>query len=196
MLYQLVLALPLRYTASKTSLAFIAAALHITAPAGIFLVAPYTEAPFSLLNFAGQLFYIYSWDNTRSRAHSLAQDLYLVLCGVCFGLAATVRGNGLLSGLILLFDAVLWLALQVETRLGIHTLNVGSLPLAVQAELRSFRSRRLPATIIAGIFVAVGFATPQVIAYQEFCAAGDGHTRPWCHKIPPSIYSWVQSHYW
>jgi phosphatidylinositol glycan class V len=195
-LYQIALALPLGPKERKASLAFIAAALHIIAPAGIFLVAPYTEAPFSLLNFAGQLFYIYSWSNASPQQHGLAQDIYLLLCGVCFGLAATVRGNGLLSGIILFYDAALWFTLQAEALLGIRVLNTRRVPLALQAQSKMFGYRRLPANILAGLFVAVGFVAPQLIAYQEYCAGALVDKRPWCHKFPPSIYSWVQIHYW
>jgi phosphatidylinositol glycan class V len=86
--------------------------------------------------------------------------------------------------------------LRIEALSHIRVLNLGILPPALQAGMRSFNTRRLPATIIAGLLVALGFAIPQFIAYREFCSASDVDKRPWCHKLPPSIYSWVQSHYW
>lgn len=195
-LYQLAQALPLASDQRASSLAFITAVLHILSPAGIFLVAPYMEATFSLLNFTGQLFYVYSWNIPDSQSYGLVQDICLLLCGISFGLSATVRGNGLLSGIILLHDAVLWFGLRVESLLDVQVIKLGLLPPGVQAELRNFDTRRIPATIVAGLCVAIGFITPQFIAYQEFCGAGISNPRPWCFNIPPSIFSYVQKHYW
>lgn len=192
-MYHVAFALPLGPKNRRPVFALVVAGLHVLSPAGIFLVAPFTESLFSLLNISGVLCYIYSW---AKRDHGVLQDLCLLLCGACFALAATVRGNGVLGGAILLFDAVLWFALQVESRLSIRVLNIWVLPQALQLEVRSFSSRRLPATILAGIITGIGFVTPQFIAYQQYCNAVDSDIPVWCSSIPPSIYSYVQKHYW
>jgi phosphatidylinositol glycan class V len=44
------------------------------------------------------------------------------------------------------------------------------------------------------MLVGIGFAAPQVVAYIEYCTGGK--SRPWCTRLIPSIYSWVQDHYW
>jgi phosphatidylinositol glycan class V len=190
-LYQIGLAVVSKKT-NKSTLSFIAAALHIISPAGIFLVAPYTEAPFAFLNFLGQLLYVHSWNSE----YGLVQDMALATSGICFGLSATIRGNGLLSGIILFADVVIWAAVKVERALQIRVLNVGRLNPSLQAQMRVIKGRRIPATIIAGLFVGLGFVIPQYVAYQDFCNSSLDEVRPWCHRLPPSIYSWVQNHYW
>jgi phosphatidylinositol glycan class V len=193
-LYQLVLAVLHNSRLEKPKYAFITSVLQVFAPAGVFLLAPYTEAPFSFLNFLGQLLYVYSWI-VGPQEYGLSHDVALVASGVLFGVAATVRGNGLLSGLLFFVDAVIWFGSKVEKTLGVRILNLGGLSRIVQAEMRTIDVRRIPATIIAGVCVGIGFATPQYLAYREFCTS-DLESRPWCSKFPPSIYSFVQEHYW
>lgn len=109
--------------------------------------------------------------------HARAQEaLWTVSAGVCFAAASTIRSNGLLSGIIFVWDAVSF---------------IPSLPARIRN--RDEISRMAP-TILAGLVLATGFAAPQAVAYVEYCTAGS--TRPWCSAIPPSIYSFVQSHYW
>ncbi|KIW02159.1 uncharacterized protein PV09_06643 [Verruconis gallopava] len=196
LLFQLALALQTSASNGKVYFAFICAALHIFTPAGIFLVAPCPEALFSLLSFAGYLLYVYSWIDTGLQYHGPIQDLYLILSGFCFGLAATVRGNGLLSGIIYFYDALIWLIVSAERLVRIRVFNISALRPELHAQLSSIRQRRLPATVTAGMLVGIGFAGPQYIAFQQFCGSHILEKRPWCHAFPPSIYSWVQSHYW
>ena len=87
-----------------------------------------------------------------------------------------IRGNGLLSGILFAWDAVE--ALFDPLRLFKDMNQLGA----------------FLATGLAGLLVGVGFAAPQVVAYVQYCT--NGNTRPWCEKIPPSIYNWVQSRYW
>lgn len=144
--------------------AFIAACLHIISPAGIFLSAPYAEAPFSALNMLGFWLYLKS-----SKQTTLGQFVLLVGSGITFGAATILRSNGIFSGLVFLIDAVV---------------------LVMQGKL----SVRLFGTIIAGFYVAVGFAIPQLFAFQEYCRGAT--PREWCSSKLPLIYSFVQSHYW
>lgn len=89
-----------------------------------------------------------------------------------------IRGNGLLSGLVFAWDA-----LTMLPRLH-HIIRNRD-----KEELT-----RLSATVAAGTMMAIAFAAPQMLAYREYCTADT--TRPWCSSIPPSIYSFVQAHYW
>ena len=177
LLYQLTFNLVPSSNAIKRQVAFLTACLHVMSPAGLFLSAPYGESTFALLNFAGTLSYVLAAKarNPTSR-NAAGVSSWIILAGACFGAATMIRGNGLLSGIIFAWDAI-------EAIL--HPSHL----------LHDFKAMsRFAATILAGILVAVGFVAPQVVAYMEYCTAGN--TRPWCTRVPPSIYSWVQEHYW
>jgi GPI mannosyltransferase 2 len=193
-LYYLAFALPLGKKESISRFAFVAATLHIVSPAGLFLSAPVGESAFSLLNFLGQLLYVSSYSNTLT-SYGIRNDILLILSGICFGLSATVRGNGLLSGILLLHDACLWVG-RILDRIGVPILSIQIIPAIFRDAIEDFPSRRMPATVIAGFLVAVGFATPQYVAWGDYCSIGVANKRPWCDRLLPSIYSWVQSEYW
>ena len=164
----------------KRQLAFTTACLFILSPAGLFLSAPFGEATFALFNFLGLLCYAHAIDNrfsTFADAYQL-DACWTVGAGVCFGLASMIRSNGLLSGIILAWDALLMLP---------------RLPSVLRTR-DTEQLTRFISTVIAGTIIAIAFATPQAIAYAEYCT--DGETRPWCTHLPPSIYSFVQDHYW
>lgn len=160
----------------RTKVAFTAAVLHVLSPAGLFLSAPFGESTFALLNFAGMLCYASASSSKIFEPNASTEATWTIVAGLCFGLASMIRGNGLLSGLVFACDAVL---------------SVPKLHLVVRS---SSDIIRLAGTIIAGSCVAIGFALPQYVAYQEYCLGG--HTRPWCASVPPSVYSWVQDEYW
>ncbi|KAK8214108.1 GPI mannosyltransferase 2 [Phyllosticta capitalensis] len=159
-------------TSNKTP--FLTAALHVLSPAGLFLTAPYGEAPFSLLNFLGLLSFCHArqLDVTQPVVHFLC----MLTTGLSFGLATAVRSNGLLNGLILLYDAPEIL----------HGL--------IFSPHKTPCLRRLAAYALAGVLTASGLIVPQWIAYQHYCTAET--PRPWCNRPLPSIYTWVQHHYW
>ncbi|KAF2860063.1 glycosyltransferase family 76 protein [Piedraia hortae CBS 480.64] len=155
--------LPLHH---RKQLAYATAVFHIFSPAGIILMAPYGEAPFALLQFVGMYCYVRA---VKARVASKADAVYwTILTGICFALSATIRSNGVLSGLIFVWDLVEALALG--------------------------EVREVLATGVAGTILAIGFAFPQVIAFYEFCT--DSTPRPWCSAVPPSIYTFVQREYW
>lgn len=156
--------------------AFISAALHIISPAGLFLSAPYAESSCALLGFAGSLVFIRSLADEGQE--SLGHDLLVLLSGILFGVATTFRSNGILNGLLLLEEAVRAL-LKLTNGLQVATI------------------RRLLATGLGGLIVGVGFLLPQYIAWSEYCSeVGVETLRPWCGKAVPSIYAFVQNHYW
>lgn len=106
------------------------------------------------------------------------RDSTVLLAGVMFGLAATVRGNGILSGAIFLYDFVIvayaWLWNGV-------TLDSG---------------RRGLSLVLGGLLVGAGAFIPQWQAFNVFCQDGTVQTRPWCQMLVPSIFNFVQTHYW
>jgi hypothetical protein len=52
------------------------------------------------------------------------------------------------------------------------------------------------ATLAAGAMVAAGFAYPQYLAYQEYCADPAAPGAVWCADMPPSVYASIQARYW
>ena len=168
-LYHLTLAI----FAGAAGTALTAAALHIISPAGLFLSAPFAESSCALLTFSGCLLFTKSFG-----PNSLGRDLLVLASGVLFGVATTFRSNGLLSGILLLEEAFRKLYFL---RHGFHLSTV----------------RRLFATGLGGVAVAVGFLLPQYIAYAEYCGQSSSNApRPWCDRTLPSIYTFVQVHYW
>lgn len=156
--------------------AVVVALLHVIAPAGIFLSAPYGESLFAALTFAGCLAYARSRQGTP--LHS--SNLYLILAGLSFGLSCTIRGNGIFSGLIFL-----WELLQ-----SVLALRDGRLPSIA-------KTLRAATVMLAGLLVAAGAAYPQYFAWTEYCRhTSSKDRRPWCNTYLPSIYTFVQQHYW
>ena len=149
--------------------------LHVLSPAGLFLSAPYQESTYSFLSFTGFLLLAYSSLKDGSPA---ARDVLLVLAGVSFGLATTFRSNGLLNGIPFAYE-FLRESLEIVTR-------------------PSFASvRKLAVLGVGGLCVAAGSVIPQFWAYQTYCSGSSGSDlRPWCSELVPSIYSFVQHHYW
>lgn len=160
-------------------MAVVAASLHIISPAGMFLSAPYAESSFSFLNFFG--FYCYAQTlKGNSNIAGIRADILVVVSGLAFGVATTFRRNGLLSGLILVYDAI------ISTTVVLRYRNVKS------------SIRRLFVTCISGTLMACIAAIPQYLAYNEYCSGWDinERARPWCSGWIPSIYEWVQQEYW
>lgn len=162
-----------------SALPVIAACLHIISPAGVFLSAPYAEAPFSCLNMLG--FWLYLQAKTDKGSSRSKRRCMLLLSGISFGCATMMRSNGILSGLPFLLDAC---ALSL-TILG--SFSKGEVPWSAMISLA--------ATVIAGLCIAAGLVYPQYLAYQEYCTVSID-ARPWCYNRLPLIYSFVQSHYW
>ncbi|KAE8148777.1 GPI mannosyltransferase 2 [Aspergillus avenaceus] len=157
-------------------ISFLSAALHIVCPAGAFLSAPYGESLFSFLNITG--YYLYSSslldENAGRRAIS---HVKLLLAAIIFSIPTTVRSNGILSGALFAYDALLQLWRMSSQGVSGVTLI------------------RLAAIVGGGCLVGLGFIVPQWIAYTEFCME-ERSVRPWCGRPIPSIYVWVQAHYW
>ena len=138
--------------------------------------APYGEPVFSLLNFTG--FYMYmSARLDDSNGRLFHGDLKLLVSGVLFAIATTVRSNGVLSGMLFAYDAVVGLVGIVRN--GISFVLI----------------RRLGFIFLGGSLILIGIVGPQYLAYKIYC---DDVVAPrsWCNSTIPSIYAWVQSYYW
>lgn len=171
-LYALTLSLIPKQNPQRSKTALLATVLHIVSPAGIFLTAPYSEGLFAVLNITAMWLYSSAYSE---QTFSCSEAVATVSAGVVWGVASTVRGNGVLSGTILAYRAV--------TLLGTLPSPAGLL--------------RMIFTVMAGILVALGYIVPQWIAHQQYCSQGAMTTAPvWCSRIPPSIFTYVQAHYW
>ncbi len=157
------------------TLSLTAALLHILSPAGLFLSAPYAESSFALLSFTGYLLFALG---CRADSRPLRRDSLTVLAGALFGLATAFRSNGILNGIPFAWEVVR------------HLPKLPHRPLDT--------TRRLLALGLGGACVAAGSLGPQLAAWLRFCsgASGGGAARPWCTGYLPSIYAFVQSHYW
>ena len=158
-------------------LPFIAACLHIICPAGVFMSAPCPEPLFSFLNILG--FYLYTVPAHEIGKLSVTRwGVGVISAGAAFGLASTVRSNGIFSGALFLFDFTLAL---------FHAAIEG---------INSESFSKMGILTVGGCLVATGAILPQVVAYDLFCSQLALYHPPWCHKLVPSIYSYVQSRYW
>ncbi|KAJ4295336.1 ER membrane glycoprotein subunit of the GPI transamidase complex-like protein [Kalmusia sp. IMI 367209] len=161
-------------------LPFIASVLHIVSPAGVFLSSAYAESLFAALNFLGMLQYTQARVPDRPyKRQTIREDALILSAGVLFLLATWVRSNGLLSGLLFVFDVI------------------GCVPSLMKMQLSRNDIRRLAITCISGALLGLGSLLPQYVAFREYCTAeSSSGARPWCYKTIPSIYTWVQSNYW
>ena len=180
MLHELTLIVCSKLTTARiSSFCVLTASLHIISPAGMFLSAPYAESSFSFLTFAS--YYLYAKAMLKhGEGKENQRNTLILLSGVLFGTATTFRGNGLLSGLLLVWDA---LACGYKI---LQSTNI------------AFNIRHLLIVSISGLLMACIAIVPQYLAYNEYCVRGsvDSDKRPWCSYWPPSIYGWVQRHYW
>lgn len=163
-------------TAPQKLMCFLSAALHIICQGGAFLSAPYGESLFSFLNISG--FYLYSASLIAENSGlSTLRDSQVLGSALLFAIATTVRSNGILSGFLFAYDALI-------------------LSWTILTQGPSIRTiRRLLIIGLSGAIVALGTVVPQVIAYRAYCLA-ETELRPWCTWAIPSIYTWVQEFYW
>ena len=165
---------------NRSRFAFLAASLHIISPAGIFLSAPYAESSFSFLAFLGLFIYVKTLAGNGSETSESKKRLMVITSGIIFGISTTLRGNGLFSGLLLVYDAIDCLCHIVRSR----QIRLGF--------------PKLVTTCFSGVLMACIAAFPQYLAYGEYCdpEIATEEPRPWCQAWIPSIYTWVQEQYW
>merc|ERR1711939_397020 len=163
---------------AKAQVAFVAALLYIVSPAGIFLSAPYSESLFAALNLLGFHLFLLG-RNGHARGATARAALMTVCGGLASGLATAVRSNGILSGMLYGWDASL------------------SLLALLDQGLRTQQVTRLLSLIVGGCAVGAGMMLPQYQGYVEYCTGHmESELRPWCKNTIPSIFTFVQSHYW
>lgn len=161
-----------------TRVAFVSACLHIFSPGGLFLSAPNAESSFAFLNFSG--YYLYALGHQAHHdGRANTRDALVVLSGLFFGVSTAFRSNGLLNGLIYCFDLI---------RCAVDCLHSTEFAQNI---------RRSVSIVVAGSLLGVSYVYPQYLAYQDFCSGSESKDwPPWCSNRIPSIYTWVQDHYW
>ncbi|KAL1902120.1 ER membrane glycoprotein subunit of the GPI transamidase complex-like protein [Ceratocystis pirilliformis] len=159
--------------------AYVAGLLHVFSPAGLFLAAPYAEAPFAYLTFTGLLCYARGLTMQRGSWGRVKRTLW---SGLLLGLATMCRSNGISYGIVFAID----LADGLRELFGQESGIVYAPKLVVS----------LATTVLGGVFVGLGSLLPQIAAYIEFCGRQGAEPREWCTNLVPSIYSYVQKRYW
>lgn len=159
----------------KNSIPSIAALLYIFSPAGIFLSALSTEGVFALQSFLGVYLYMTIWDGSSF----MMACIRTILAGGIFMRATITRSNGILAGILFAIDAIDSTLYSVVEGLDIAYLA------------------RLASSVAAGLLVGWGMVWPQLAPYADYCVTAPvEQRREWCTKLVPSIYTFVQSHYW
>ncbi|KKZ66117.1 hypothetical protein EMCG_01153 [[Emmonsia] crescens] len=158
------------------ALPLLTAALHVISPAGAFLSAPYGESVFSLLNFTGFYAYVSALNDDR-RGYMIARDVKFLVAGGLFAVVTTIRSNGVLSGILFAYDAVLGLRSIVSNGISLSQIH------------------RMFFVVVGGSLIMLGVVGPQYRAFTMYCQNADVH-RSWCDNTIPSIYTFVQSYYW
>ncbi|KAF9977895.1 hypothetical protein BGZ73_004491 [Actinomortierella ambigua] len=105
------------------------------------------------------------------------QYLLYLLAALIWSVSSTARSNGILYAGFFFYDLVV--------RMDFH---------------RSifYMTRQIIMAIVLSIISWTGFAAVQAYGFSLYCFNDTSvvDTRPWCAKMPPLIYTFVQSHYW
>ncbi|KAG8740677.1 ER membrane glycoprotein subunit of the GPI transamidase complex-like protein [Ceratobasidium sp. 414] len=149
----------------------------------------YAEPLFAYFSFKGM--------NACHRHNHLVASLY-------FALATTFRTNGTILTGFILYNMLVRPVLQelVSSSSGKSDLNWLLATTGVPRAIRQTRLRTIVYAFMFSTIVTAPFIAHQFLAYLTFCAnPGSGspnalYPRPWCSARVPSIYPFVQSHYW
>lgn len=141
----------------KKRMARATASLYILSPAGIFLIAGYSESTFALLSLIGMY---------------LRERKLWVFSGMVFAISCGIRGNGVLWGLVFLYDLVDYAA---------HKVN----------EQKNW-CKSIISILIGGSFIGITVLGLQILPFLTYCP----ERGEWCNNMIPSIFGYVQSKYW
>ncbi|KAI4851354.1 mannosyltransferase [Aureobasidium sp. EXF-8845] len=150
MLYGLVHNLPIMDKPQRRKIALIAASMHIFSSAGLFLSAPYAESLFSMLNFLGVFIHTGIPYEMPLEKYGPSSLIRLLLSGVCFGLATTVRSNGVFSGLIFFHHVYMLLHSKIDIRTIVTVAVIGlSAAMILAGFLRYWTVSNIPLFLLA-----------------------------------------------
>lgn len=147
-----------------------AATLYALSPAGMFMLAGYSEPVFAALSFA---------------AMEMRRRKLYIAAGSLFGFAALLRSNGLLWGIVFLGDLATVLNGLVRSWNSPSKQSVRRELLIAGAKI-----------IAGGLIIGGAFCLTQFKAYKTYCTNASTTQPEWCEARVPLIYSYIQSKYW
>ncbi|KNE99023.1 hypothetical protein PSTG_07675 [Puccinia striiformis f. sp. tritici PST-78] len=160
--------LTLKISNNSIGYSSLVATLHIFSPSPSTQVVPYTEPFYACFSFLSILVLSSSNKNFKIK----------VGAALCAGLATSFRSIGVIQSIQFLPDWLTYLKTYKRTK----SYWIGLLRLTGQ-------------TLVLGSITCFPFIYDQIHAYLLFCVDPTAQ-RPWCSNRIPSIYAFVQSHYW
>lgn len=173
------------------------AMLYVITPAGVFMSAGYAEPLFACLSFLGLIL------------RALNRP---TIAGFVFGLSCLIRSNGLLWGILYLYDLVCFffpaLALTAPAAPQPATQKRKSGKQKANARTTKPKGKlqqqgslwELLRILVGGGFIALAFFGVQLYAYRVYCTGTSynpfARKPEWCAYRLPLIYSYIQSRYW
>ena len=164
--------LSLRVLASRP-LAKQAAILYCITPSPATLVSPYNEPFYAFFAFTGML---------------LVERKKIIPAALLFACATAFRANGMLNVGFVVYPLL-------QRYMEVRTLMACSYRLINVSQNGKIRLPTTIQTSLSALLVVSPFVWRQYQGYQMFCQ-DTLDWRPWCKNTIPSIYSFVQDHYW
>jgi phosphatidylinositol glycan class V len=158
--------------------AYRAAILFCLTPANPFFFALYTESIFALASFCG----MYAAFAASTHVPGPHRMFLKFLAALCFAGASYIRSNGIMLIGFFLYDAFL-----VTTQVIMDSRR------SFWSKLSNFVAEAIQASLWS-IIACAPFVNYLYSAYTSYCISET--SRPWCSKVPPNIYSFVQEQYW
>jgi phosphatidylinositol glycan class V len=167
--------------------ALYATALYILTTSPATASSPYTEPLFAFLTCTGLWLILPSRISKTSGAELVISK---VLGLLCLAGATATRSLGILSVIAVIWQGFLQPIYQGDHRVSVRPL----LRTATSLTTHQLVLKRGILTAVAATAIILPFIAFQYTAYVTYCS--DAKTRPWCGHALPSVYSYVQDHYW
>jgi hypothetical protein len=114
-----------------------------------------------------------------------------VLGLICLVGATATRSLGIFNALPVIWQGFVHPIYQGDRRVSVCSLST----LCIAAHFsHQLVFKRGIMTGMAGMVIALPVLAFQYVAYVSYCS--EKQTRPWCGNTIPSVYSFVQDHYW
>lgn len=157
--------------------------LHTFSPAPSTQVVPYTEPFYALFSFAAIYLQVVSTTKYNKRIPFIIK----ILAALLTALATSFRSIGVIQTLQWIPD---YYQQVIQLLPLVHSKKITAL---IRLGVYSFQ------TLVLALITCSPFIYDQWKAYQHFCITplrSDQSIRPWCSNRIPTIYGFVQAHYW